>query len=226
MKTVFETHLHFSPNWIMMIVSIVYILIGIRILKKRLEKYRSRAQLICPILFMSIGGIGLILFILLFIRQMPTPLFFSAVPFLLLLPLIAFLNFDKAEPISEFVKPIGLFIFVTIFCVITSLAACFLMSDLIQKAQIERFVYDTYQEGNALVVEGAIHDFHPMPETLHDTESFTVDGIAFYYSNHKESFYYSTCAFDGGYITRNGQMVKIWYVEVDGYNYIVRIDLL
>ena len=54
MKTVFETHLHFSPNWIMMIVSIVYILIGIRILKKRLEKYRSWAQLICAILFMSI----------------------------------------------------------------------------------------------------------------------------------------------------------------------------
>ena len=56
------------------------------------------------------------------------------------------------------------------------------MSDLIQKAQIERFVYDSYQEGNALTVEGAIHDFHPMPETLHDTESFTVDGIAFYYT--------------------------------------------
>ena len=226
MKTVFVTHLNYTPNWMILIVSIVYILIGIKILKKRLVKYQSFAQLICPVLFMSIGCIGLILFIILFVFQMPTPMLLSVVPFLLLLPLIGFLNFEKPKPISEFLKPIGLFILGTAICTITTMAAFFLMSTLVENAQIERFVYGTYQEGDALVVEGTVHDFHPMPETLHDTESFTVNGIEFYYAYDESPVYYSKCAFDGGYITHDGQKVKIWYIEKGGYNYIVRIDLL
>ena len=58
-----------------------------------------------------------------------------------------------------------------------------------------------------------------------DTESFSINGIEFFYNNHNEEYYYSKCAFDGGYIKKNGQEVELWYVEYGGRNYIVRIDI-
>ena len=226
MRTVFETQVEYTPNWIMMIFSISYILIGITVFKKRLEEYKYFTQMISPVLFMCIGGIGLIIFIVLFIHQMPTPMLFSAVPFLLFLPLIGFLDFKKPEQFSDVLKPLWLFILGVVFCTLTTFGAWSLMCSLVEEAQIQRLIYDTYHEGEALVVEGEVQDFHPMPETLHDSESFTVSGIEFSYNNHKESSYYSQCAFDGGAITRNNQKVKIWYVKTDdGEKYIARIDL-
>ena len=225
MRTVFETQLDFSPNWAMLIISSTYILIGISLWKKRTETYKHFTQMISPALFLLFGVIGLIVFCGLCIYRQPAPALLSVISFLLFMPLIGFLDFKEPKALSEILKPKALFILSLIICVMTTFGACFLMHTIIENAQIQYFIHNTYQEGKSFVVEGEVEDFHPMPETLHDSESFSVNGIKFSYNNHKESYYYSKCAFDGGVITRNSQKVKIWYIETDDEcRYIVRID--
>ncbi len=58
MTTVFEAHLDFTPDWMLLIASVLYTLNGIRLLRKRSEKRQGFAPLICPILFIGIGGMA------------------------------------------------------------------------------------------------------------------------------------------------------------------------
>ncbi len=43
------------------------------------------------------------------------------------------------------------------------------------------------RDGTAVVVEGPVMDFHAMPYTGHDTERFTVRGVAFAYTDYAQS---------------------------------------
>lgn len=83
--------------------------------------------------------------------------------------------------------------------------------------------YQSYISEECNIVEGYVEDFHPMPEELHDTERFTVDGQEFFYSADNSTLYYSRCKKDGGYITGNGIKVKIWYLSP---HEIMRLDIL
>lgn len=88
--------------------------------------------------------------------------------------------------------------------------------------------YDAYVNGECEIVEGAVEDFHPMPETLHNRESFTVSGVKFAYGDSESRLYYEKCMKDGGYIKANGTKVKIWYISTgeNGTNLIMRMDIL
>ncbi|MGM9680122.1 MAG: hypothetical protein ACI3XR_01305 [Eubacteriales bacterium] len=91
-------------------------------------------------------------------------------------------------------------------------------------------LYDRYVNGECDYVEGFIEDFHPMPEDLHDTEHFTVNGVKFSYGADNSEYFYSTCRKDGG-ILREGLYVRLWYFNADiGSEYpmsrILRIDVL
>ena len=48
--------------------------------------------------------------------------------------------------------------------------------------QSARVVKD-FRSGNAQILEGDVTDFSPMPTTGHGTESFTLNGVRFAYSN-------------------------------------------
>ena len=87
-------------------------------------------------------------------------------------------------------------------------------------------IYEAYRNGESEIVEGQITSFHPMPEALHDTEHFEVGGILFSYTADNSKTFYSRCKKDGGIFTGNGQTVRIWYVNDDGYNYIMKVELL
>ena len=87
-------------------------------------------------------------------------------------------------------------------------------------------IYEQYACGQSEVVEGMVEEFHPMPETLHDSEHFEVAGVKFNYGADNSKCFYSRCKKDGGIFVGNGQKVKIWYVPYDGHNYIMRVDLL
>ena len=87
-------------------------------------------------------------------------------------------------------------------------------------------IYEQYANGQSEVVEGIVEEFHPMPETLHDSEHFAVSGVEFNYGADNSKYFYSQCKKDGGIFIGNGQKVKIWYVPYDGHNYIMRVDIL
>ena len=87
-------------------------------------------------------------------------------------------------------------------------------------------IYEQYACGQSEFVEGIVEDFHPMPETLHDSEHFAVSGVKFNYGADNSKCFYSRCKKDGGIFIGNGQKVKIWYVPYDGHNYIMRVDIL
>jgi len=86
-------------------------------------------------------------------------------------------------------------------------------------------IYEQYANGQSKVIEGIVEEFHPMPETLHDSEHFEVSGVEFSYGADNSKYFYSRCKKDGGIFIGNGQKVKIWYVPDDGHNYIMRVDV-
>lgn len=223
MYTVFEAQSTYTPNWVLLIFSLLFLICGGCLLKRRIAVYEKITQLLSSILLIFIGLAGLIFFACLHYFKQTTPQLVTPAVFLLLLPLVGF--FDTKEPnrFLDFFKADT--VFALIIAILFTLASGMVTDTIIGNIKLKAFIIDTYQKGNALTVEGEIENFHPMPEDLHDTESFTVDGVEFYYGSHNQEYFYSKCAFEGGYIKHNGQKVKLWYVVYNEENYIVRVDL-
>lgn len=74
-----------------------------------------------------------------------------------------------------------------------------------------------YRRGDYTEVSGIVTDFHPMPASGHDYESFTLGGTSFAYSDYEMTIGYHHAASLGGIITGNGQELTIRYVE-DGWD--------
>jgi hypothetical protein len=64
--------------------------------------------------------------------------------------------------------------------------------------------------GQANYVEGVVQNFVPMPYQGHATESFTINGIPFHYSDYIVTSGFNNTASHGGPI-RAGLYVRIWY---------------
>ncbi len=67
------------------------------------------------------------------------------------------------------------------------------------------------RDGTALVVEGTVDDFHPMPAAGHDTERFVVKGVRFEYSDFIVTSGFNNTSSHGGPI-RAGLPVRIHYL--------------
>lgn len=84
-----------------------------------------------------------------------------------------------------------------------------------------------FEKGEYEIVEGYVEDFHPMPYTGHDNETFRIDDVAFSYSDYDDCFGYNKSRSHGGVITGNGQHLKIGYTQYGSYgNIIVYIEEL
>lgn len=75
------------------------------------------------------------------------------------------------------------------------------------------------------VVEGVIDNFHPMPQSGHDMESFTVNGVYFKYSDYVIHYGFNNTASHGGPLKSNGQQVRLSYITIDNENRILKIEL-
>jgi len=78
----------------------------------------------------------------------------------------------------------------------------------------EHFQYkEIYKSGEMYVVEGLVEDFHPMPFSGHDIESFTVNDVYFQYNGVGEIVNgYNRPKCYGGVVEGNGQHLKIKYI--------------
>jgi len=82
---------------------------------------------------------------------------------------------------------------------------------------------DNLENGNALVTEGVVENFHPMPVTGHDSEHFTVKGNYFSYSDFEVTGAFNNSSSHGGPI-REGLNVRITYLPRENRNLILRIE--
>lgn len=75
------------------------------------------------------------------------------------------------------------------------------------------------------VIEGKIENFHPMPYSGHDVESFTVNGVYFEYSDYILSYGFNQTSSHNGPLRENGQEVRLSYISEDGENRILKIEV-
>ncbi len=71
------------------------------------------------------------------------------------------------------------------------------------------------KEDSVYTVEGYVENYYPMPYTGHDTEHFEIDGVYFEYTDYEITGGYNKSASHGGVVTKNGQHLKIKYIETD-----------
>jgi hypothetical protein len=69
----------------------------------------------------------------------------------------------------------------------------------------------TLASGAAVVIEGRVEDFDPMPYTGHKDESFVVAGKRFQYSDFDATSAFNNSKSHGGPI-HEGLQVRVWYV--------------
>lgn len=80
-----------------------------------------------------------------------------------------------------------------------------------------------WKNGEVSEVTGYVENYHPMPASGHDMESFEIDGVSFSYSNFVLQTGYHCAASWGGVVTHDGQYLKIQYIEVESEKIIVYI---
>jgi hypothetical protein len=71
-----------------------------------------------------------------------------------------------------------------------------------------------YRAGRCQVVEGVVTEFHPMPPTGHDVESFVIAGKRFQYSDFLHRAGFNQTSSHGGPI-HEGALVRIYYLGED-----------
>ena len=84
---------------------------------------------------------------------------------------------------------------------------------------------EIFENKNYQIVEGKIENFHPMPHSRHDVESFTVNGVYFEYSDFILVYGFNNTASHGGPLKENGQQVRLSYINENGDNRILKIEL-
>jgi hypothetical protein len=78
------------------------------------------------------------------------------------------------------------------------------VSDMFARAR------DAYAKGNYSTVEGTVTNFHPMPYSGHQNETFSVNGVKFSYSDYVLVPCFNNTASHGGPI-HDGLSVRIAY---------------
>lgn len=87
-------------------------------------------------------------------------------------------------------------------------------------------LYKAYKNGDYLVIEGEVEDFHPISVYGHNVEYFYVNDVYFEYSN-EVGYGYNKPMIYGGFIKENGQLVRIAYISdsTNNHNIIVKIEI-
>lgn len=80
------------------------------------------------------------------------------------------------------------------------------------------------RQGHLAVVDGPVENFHPMPASGHDLESFTVSGVHFAYSDYVVTAGFNQTSSHGGPI-REGLLVRISYRGSTADEEIVKLEI-
>lgn len=147
-------------------------------------------------------------------------------PYMILIPLILLIIFGFLSYKAHKLKANIILSLVLSFATIFMTALC--AANIYEFRNLKTNILDSYLNGDYQTVEGEIEEFEPLAPNGNGTESFTVDETKFRYSKSALSYVgYKTTAADGGYITENGQKVRIRYIYDETYNnnIILKLDI-
>jgi hypothetical protein len=103
-----------------------------------------------------------------------------------------------------------------IVCSLLGLSGIYILHEVSGVVARQRDYYDrmttVYLAGQYSVVEGPVANFHPMPSTGHDHETFSVSGAHFSFSDFDGSPCFNNAASRGGPM-REGVRVRIAYSD-------------
>lgn len=103
-------------------------------------------------------------------------------------------------------------VLMAIFIAVSAATSIFMVVE--QVDQYNKIVV-AYQQGDYLIVEGYVENFHPMPKEGHDTEEFDLNGVHFEYSDYTVQQGYHNALSHGGVITSDGQHLRIGYIIME-----------
>lgn len=88
-------------------------------------------------------------------------------------------------------------------------------------------IVDKIENGEIKIEEGNISEYQAIDKSNHGSfESFSLNGVKFYYSDyHRIKGYHHACA-NGGVICEEQQEIRIAYYSEKELNYIVKIELI
>lgn len=153
---------------------------------------------------------------------------------------------NKKTTVWSYYVPIALFfVFFIVFfilCVVRNdidtpyiissaiITICFLIWGLINITQVIAdylYIINPYRKHQCEQLEGIISDLVFIERTAR-AESFSISGMKFVFPNTSTRIGYKTTAARGGYITRNGQSVRIVYVyneKLGNDNVILKLEV-
>ena len=91
------------------------------------------------------------------------------------------------------------------------------------------YIWKVYLSEKYDVIQGEVSNFEAGDDMGRYKESFYINGVFFYYRNKELRTGYNVAKCDGGVISGDGQLLKIYYVYSPFYkkgNHIVRIEKL
>lgn len=147
-------------------------------------------------------------------------------PYMILIPLVLLIIFSFLSYKANKLKANIILSIILSIATVSMTALC--VANIYEFKNLKTNVLDLYFNGNYQTVEGTIEEFEPLPLNGNGTESFTVNGINFRYSKSALSYVgYKTTAAEGGYITENGQKIRIRYIYDYTYdnNIILKLDI-
>ena len=103
-------------------------------------------------------------------------------------------------------------VLMAIFIAVTAATSIFVVVE--QVDQYNKIVV-AYQQGDYLIVEGYVENFHPMPKQGGNHEEFDLNGVHFEYSDYTLRQGYHNARSLGGVITGDGQHLRIGYIVMD-----------
>jgi len=106
----------------------------------------------------------------------------------------------------------------------------FILYGEIEKKVVSNNIQNIINLNTFLTLEGEVRELYIMPKSGHKKESFKVDNEYFeisYTGNYpkKKTLYYTLTKNREGPITHNGQKVKIYYLNINGENKIIKMWL-
>ncbi|MDB5201708.1 MAG: hypothetical protein JWQ27_1117 [Ferruginibacter sp.] len=129
---------------------------------------------------------------------------------------------NKTPAKSSTYKRIYGMIFGVVFALFSGLIGAFVITSNLGAYRATRNIYKTKRFH---IVQGKVDNYHPMPEGGHDTERFTVNGVAFKYGDYDVTDYgYNNAASKGGVI-KEGLFVRICYFNNGDKNVILRLEI-
>lgn len=108
------------------------------------------------------------------------------------------------------------------FLVIGLLINIVALVTIISQIKLYNEIVAAYENGDYSTVEGYVENYSPMYSDMASegpsVESFSINGIDFWYTDFEITQGYHNAAFRGGVITHNGQHLKLRYIATDSPN--------